>query len=87
VPFDGSNTVEANLHALCCRHHHAEHDYGWHVEVGDDRITRWTSPAGRTYAKPPDPWLESPLLNRQPESPPDNTDGDPPQPEDPDPPF
>jgi hypothetical protein len=76
VPFDGTNTIEANLHALCCRHHHAKHD-SWHVEAGDDRITRWTSPTGRTYDKPPDPWPESPLLNPQPEPPPPD-DGEPP---------
>jgi hypothetical protein len=78
APFDGTNTIEANLHALCCRHHHGKHDYGWHVEVGEDRITRWTSPTGRAYEKPPDPWPESPLLNRQPEPPPDESDPDPP---------
>jgi hypothetical protein len=86
VPFDGSNTVEANLHALCCRHHHGKHDYGWQVEVGDDRTTRWTSPAGRKYEKPPDPWPESPLLNPPfepplqppPDDPVDDCDPDPP---------
>jgi hypothetical protein len=76
VPFDGTNTVETNLHALCCRHHHAKHDYGWHVDVDEDRVTRWTSPTGRQYVKPPDPWPESPLLNSQP--PPDDSDPDPP---------
>jgi hypothetical protein len=83
VPFDGSNTVEANLHALCCRHHHAKHDYGWHVDVGNDRIARWTSPVGRKYEKPPDPWPESPLLNPPAQPPPDDSVDE----SDPDPPF
>ncbi|HZZ95731.1 MAG TPA: DUF222 domain-containing protein [Jatrophihabitantaceae bacterium] len=82
--FDGTNTIETNLHALCCRHHHAKHDYGWHVQVDQDRTTRWTGPAGRKYVKPPDPWPESPLLNRSAQPPPDDgesvdeTDSDPP---------
>ena len=75
VPFDGTNTTETNLHGLCCRHHHAKHDYGWAVDVDEDRVTRWTSPNGRRYTKPPDPWPESPLLapllNPEPEPPPD----------------
>ena len=64
-PFDGTNTTETNLHGLCCRHHHAKHDYGWTVEVDEHRVTRWTSPNRRRYDKPPDPWPESPLLNRR----------------------
>ena len=62
VPFDGTNTTETNLHGLCCRHHHTKHDHGWTVEVDEHRVTRWTSPNGRRYDKPPDPWPESPLL-------------------------
>ncbi len=69
--WDGTNTIETNLHGLCCRHHHAKHDYGWTVTVDQHRVTRWTSPAGRHYTKPPDPWPESPLLNPEPEPPPD----------------
>ena len=91
-PFDGTNTIDTNLHALCCRHHHAKHDYGWHVEVDENRVTHWTSPAGRRYEKPPDLWPESPLLNPLAKPPPDQPpdDGDPPdavEANDSDPPF
>ena len=30
-------------------------DDGWTVERLEDGTTRWTSPRGRTYDKPPDP--------------------------------
>jgi hypothetical protein len=56
-PWDGANTVEANLHALCRRHHHVKHEAGWQVERLADGTTAWTSPTGRRFLKPPDPWL------------------------------
>jgi DNA-binding MarR family transcriptional regulator len=51
--YNGSNTVEANLIALCPRHHHLRHDGGWQIHRRADGTTEWTSPTGRTYLKPP----------------------------------
>ncbi|MGH8860481.1 MAG: HNH endonuclease signature motif containing protein, partial [Jatrophihabitantaceae bacterium] len=56
VAFDGSNTVAANLQPLCSRHHHLKHEAGWRVQRRCDGTTEWTSPTGRRYEKPPDPW-------------------------------
>jgi hypothetical protein len=55
VPFDGSNTIETNLHGLCCRHHHGKHKGGWQVRRRPDGTTQWTSPTARRYDKPLDP--------------------------------
>jgi hypothetical protein len=54
VPFDGTNTIHANLHCLCPRHHHLKEEAGWHVTRAPDGTTRWTTPTGRSYDKPPD---------------------------------
>ncbi|MDQ6851276.1 MAG: HNH endonuclease, partial [Actinomycetota bacterium] len=54
---DGGTTNPANLHPLCPRHHHAKHQAGWHVQRDDDTsATERTSPTGRRYQKPPDPY-------------------------------
>jgi hypothetical protein len=61
VRFNGSNTVEANLIALCPRHHHLRHEGGWQVRRLDDGSVEWTSPTGRKYVEPPpDPDDEPP---------------------------
>jgi hypothetical protein len=39
VRFNGSNTTDANLIALCPRHHHLRHEGGWQVRRRDDRST------------------------------------------------
>ena len=55
VPFNGHNTVIANLEPLCLRHHHCKHDAGWAVSRDDSGTTWWTSPiTGRRFAKPRD---------------------------------
>ena len=53
VPYNGHNTVEPNLQALCPRHHHLKHESDWQVRRLDDGSTEWTSPTGRKYVKPP----------------------------------
>jgi hypothetical protein len=53
VQFNGSNTVESNLIALCPRHHHLRHEAGWQVRRPDDGSVEWTTPTGRLYVKPP----------------------------------
>ena len=53
VPYNGHNTVEHNLQALCPRHHHLKHESDWQVRRLDDGSTEWTSPTGRKYVKPP----------------------------------
>ena len=51
---DGGPTDRDNLHALCPRHHHLKHESGWTVHRLPDGTTRWRSPSGHTYDKPPD---------------------------------
>ena len=58
-PYDGTNTVKANLQPLCSRHHHCKHDGGWTVHRRPDGTTEWISPTGRTYEKPPDDWPDT----------------------------
>ena len=50
---DGGATNDANLGAKCARDHHLKHDAGWDVRRLPDGTTRWVSPTGRTYDKPP----------------------------------
>lgn len=50
----GGHTSAANLQPLCPRHHHLRHEAGWEVWRLPDGTTRWRSPAGRTYDRPPD---------------------------------
>ena len=50
----GGPTDRDNLHALCPRHHHLKHESGWTVQRLPDGTTRWRSPTGHTYDKPPD---------------------------------
>ncbi len=60
IPFNGHNTVIANLEPLCSRHHHCKHDAGWSVFRDEAGTTWWTSPTGRRYGKPID---ESPAAD------------------------
>jgi hypothetical protein len=50
----GGTTKDANLHALCTRHHHAKHEGGWTLTRHTDDSTEWTSPSGHHYVKPPE---------------------------------
>ena len=52
--LDNGPTDRENLHALCPRHHHLKHESGWTVQRLPDGTTRWRSPTGHTYDKPPD---------------------------------
>ena len=76
--WNGHNTVETNLHALCPRHHHLKHDAGWQVERDPDGSTSWTSPAGRRYVEPPQPWPDAPPHSTAGDGPAEQTDPDPP---------
>jgi Domain of unknown function (DUF222) len=51
---DGGETNQHNLSPKCPRDHHLKHDAGWHTERLPDGTTRWTTPTGRVYDKPPD---------------------------------
>ena len=54
VPWErGGETNEANLNALCCRHHHCKHQAGWTPNRLDDGSIQWTAPTGHTYVEPP----------------------------------
>jgi hypothetical protein len=53
-PWPHGATCPANLQPLCPRHHHLKHETDWHVHRDPDGTTRWTSPSGHTYARPPD---------------------------------
>ena len=50
VPYNGRNTVIANLEPLCLRHHHCKHDGGWTVCRDSNGTTWWTSPTGGATA-------------------------------------
>jgi HNH endonuclease len=51
---DGGQTHPDNLQPLCPRHHHLKHETSWQVRREPDGNTRWQSPSGHTYARPPD---------------------------------
>ncbi|HEX3336378.1 MAG TPA: DUF222 domain-containing protein [Jatrophihabitans sp.] len=50
---DGGPTSEANMHALCRRNHVLKHEAGWSITRLDDGASRWRSPTGHVYDKPP----------------------------------
>jgi uncharacterized protein DUF222/HNH endonuclease len=52
---DGGETVRANLHALCRRHHRAKHHARWRPTRDQDGTTTWLSPTGHTYHSIPPP--------------------------------
>jgi hypothetical protein len=45
-PYNGSNTVLANLAPLCVRHHHLVHDKGWTAHLTDKRVLTLRNPNG-----------------------------------------
>ncbi len=54
IPWeDGGETNEANLNAICSRHHHAKHEAGWQPERQPDGSLQWTSPTGHQYREEP----------------------------------
>ncbi|PZF80229.1 hypothetical protein C1I92_27260 [Jiangella anatolica] len=54
VPFAaGGGTDVANLHALCETHHLLKHHGRWRPGREPDGTTRWHSPTGHQYLKPP----------------------------------
>ena len=54
LPWErGGETNEANLNALCCRHHHCKHQAGWTPKRQPDGSIEWTSPTGHRYVEPP----------------------------------
>jgi hypothetical protein len=54
LPWErGGETNEANLNAMCCRHHHCKHQAGWTPERLPDGSIESTSPTGHKYIEPP----------------------------------
>ncbi len=54
IPWeDGGETNEANLNAICSRHHHAKHEAGWQPDRQPDGTIQWTSPTGHRYREKP----------------------------------
>lgn len=49
----GGQTTEANLGALCRRHHVLKHHTPWQVEHLDGGVYSWTSPTGQIYIDRP----------------------------------
>jgi hypothetical protein len=45
-------TNQANLDALCSRHHHAKHQARWTPTRAADGTVEWTSPTGHSYVEP-----------------------------------
>jgi hypothetical protein len=59
---DGT-TCEANLCALCSRHHHLKEHHGWRVVLHHDRSVEWTTPTGHSYtSRPVDHRIPAPLI-------------------------
>lgn len=50
----GGHTAEANLAALCRRHHRLKHESGWRVVQEPGGVMRWTSPAGHVLRTLPE---------------------------------
>ena len=49
--WNGHNTVENNLHALCPRHHHLKHETGWQLERSEDGATVMDQPGRPTLCR------------------------------------
>jgi HNH endonuclease len=43
---EDGETTDANLHALCRRHHTLEHHTGWRIEAHPDGPLTWITPTG-----------------------------------------
>ncbi|WP_420810557.1 HNH endonuclease signature motif containing protein [Jiangella aurantiaca] len=55
IPFAaGGTTSAANLQAVCTTHHLLKHHGHWTVHRQPDGTTRWTSPTGHHYRRPPE---------------------------------
>ncbi|WP_343076508.1 HNH endonuclease signature motif containing protein [Jiangella mangrovi] len=50
----GGTTCAANCHTLCETHHLLKHRGGWTVTRGPDGTTRWRSPTGHIFRRPPE---------------------------------
>jgi hypothetical protein len=46
TPYNGDNTLLANLAPLCVRHHHLVHDKGWTAHLTDKRVLTLRNPNG-----------------------------------------
>ncbi len=67
VPFAAGGTTDpANCHALCETHHLLKHHGGWRVQRDRDGTTRWRSPTGHRYEKPPERLDPGPALQPRP---------------------
>jgi hypothetical protein len=49
----GGRTAEANLCALCARHHDLKEHHGWRVVLHDDRTLEWITPTGHRCTSAP----------------------------------
>jgi len=57
IPWaEGGTTCADNLIAESSRAHHLKHDAGWTTERHPDGTVTWTTPTGRSYDKPLDPY-------------------------------
>ncbi len=54
----GGQTADANLAALCRRHHRLKHESGWRVVQEPGGVMRWSSPAGHVLRT----WPERPFV-------------------------
>jgi hypothetical protein len=63
---DGGRTNEANLHALCPRHHHLKHETRWQVTRLPEHTTAWTDSRGRTYYQSADTYpIDTTITNHE----------------------
>ena len=55
IPWSaGGLTTEANMGALCVKHHHLKHEGGWELHQEKPGTFTWTTGLGRTYTRHPD---------------------------------
>ncbi len=54
VPYPHGPTSEANLQALCRRHHRMKHTGRWQVRRDPEGTTTWVTPAGRRFTDRPE---------------------------------
>jgi hypothetical protein len=79
----GGTTNQANLDALCSRHHHGKHEAGWTPKRQPDGSVEWTSPTGHTYVEEAATYPLDHTLDPPPSTQPEQIEADP----DPPPPF
>lgn len=79
TPYNGHNTILANLAPLCVRHHHLVHRDGWTAHLTDTRVLTLRRPDGTwDQPQPLRPLTDNPTTTTVSGSPPGSPPGNPP---------